>query len=62
VTDVAEAEDAPEEGTADIRRSLPRPLIPLLEFLYSEAKYSHSSLSCAVTGSPSQMDANFCVR
>jgi hypothetical protein len=30
---------------ADILRSLPRPLMPLLEFLYSEAKYSQSSLS-----------------
>jgi hypothetical protein len=37
----AEAED----DIADILRSLPRPLMPLFEFLYRDAKYSHSSLS-----------------
>lgn len=36
-------EDA--EGMVEMRRSLPRPLIPLFEFLYREAKYSNSSLS-----------------
>lgn len=43
---------------AEIRRSLPRPLIPLLLCLYSVAKYSHSSLSVAETVSPSRIDAN----
>lgn len=47
---------------AAIRLSLPRPLMPLFEFLYREAKYSHSSLSSCVTQSPRLMVANFCVR
>ena len=47
---------------ADILLSLPRPLMPLLEFLYSDAKYSQSSLSSCVTRSPGLMLANFCVR
>lgn len=51
-----------QPGTADILLSLPRPLIPLLEFLYSDAKYSHSSLSSCDTQSPELMLANFCVR
>jgi hypothetical protein len=38
-----------DEDTADILLSLPRPLMPLLEFLYSEAKYSQSSLSACET-------------
>ena len=42
-------------------RSLPRPLIPLLLFLYRLAKYSHSSLSAAWTMSPSLMEANLVV-
>lgn len=41
----AEADDA----IAEILLSLPRPLMPLLEFLYSEAKYSQSSLSACET-------------
>ncbi len=44
-----------------ILRSLPRPLMPLFEFLYRVAKYSHSSLSAGLMGSPSRMVANFCV-
>ena len=51
-----------EFGAAEILLSLPRPLIPLLEFLYSEAKYSQSSLSLSETYSPARMDANFEVR
>lgn len=43
-------------------RSLPRPLMPLLLFLYRLAKYSHSSLSAAWTMSPSLMEANLVVR
>jgi hypothetical protein len=43
-------------------RSFPRPLIPLLLFLYRLAKYSHSSLSAACTISPSLMEANLVVR
>ena len=34
-----------DDDMAEMRLSLPRPLIPLLEFLYSDAKYSQSSLS-----------------
>ena len=51
-----------EPGTADILLSLPRPLMPLLEFLYSDAKYSHSSLSSSDTQSPGLKVANFWVR
>ena len=47
---------------AKIRLSLPRPLMPLLLFLYSVAKYSHSSLSIADTASPSRIDANLIVK
>jgi hypothetical protein len=36
--------------------------MPLLEFLYSDAKYSQSSLSPCETQSPGWMLANFCVR
>ena len=46
---------------AAILRSLPRPLMPLFEFLYREPKYSHNSLSAGLMGSPSRMLANFCV-
>jgi len=60
--DVKDEADAPDDGTVDILRSFPRPLIPLFEFLYNEAKYSQSSLSCAVTGSPSLMVLNLEVR
>lgn len=60
--EVNEDADAPDEGTVDILRSFPRPLMPLLEFLYSEAKYSHRSLSWAVTGSPSLIVLNLVVR
>jgi hypothetical protein len=42
-------EDDPDWMVVDILRSLPRPLMPLLEFLYRVAKYSHSSLSCDET-------------
>ena len=42
-------------------RSLPRPLMPLLLFLYRLAKYSHSSLSAALTMSPSLIEANLAV-
>lgn len=42
------------EATREILRSLPRPLMPLLEFLYRSAKYSHMSLSWRRTGSPSR--------
>lgn len=38
-----------EGAEVAIRRSLPLPLIPLLEFLYRDAKYSKSSLSASVT-------------
>lgn len=48
--------------TAEILLSLPRPLIPLFEFLYSDAKYSQSCLSSGETQSPGLMVANFCVR
>ena len=58
----AEEAAAEADGVVAIRRSLPRPLIPLLEFLYSEAKYSQSSLSSRRTGSPGLMQANFWVR
>lgn len=47
---------------AEMRLSLPRPLIPLLEFLYREAKYSHSFLSSWETQSPGVTVANFVVR
>lgn len=65
-----EADDADEEmedndegrELTDMRRSLPRPLIPLLEFLYSSEKYSHSSRSSGLISSLSCMDANFSVR
>jgi hypothetical protein len=60
--EVNEEAEAPDEGTVEILRSLPRPLIPLFEFLYRDAKYSQRSLSCAVTGSPSRMVLNFDVR
>jgi len=40
-----EDEETAEDGAADILLSLPRPLMPLFEFLYNAAKYSHSSLS-----------------
>lgn len=40
-----------DDGTAEIRRSLPRPLMPLFEFLYSDAKYCQSSLSSLETQS-----------
>ena len=53
---------APEEGVAAILLSFPLPLIPLFEFLYREAKYSHNSLSSRRTGSPGLMQANFWVR
>lgn len=51
-----------EEGMVEMRRSLPRPLMPLFEFLYSEAKYSNSSLSWGETASLSRIDANLDVR
>jgi hypothetical protein len=51
-----------EFGAAEILLSLPRPLMPLLEFLYSDAKYSQSSLSLSETYSPARIDANFEVR
>lgn len=51
-----------DEDIADILLSLPRPLMPLFEFLYSDAKYSHNSLSSCETQSPGLMVANFCVR
>ena len=35
--------DPVEVAVVEMRRSLPRPLIPLLEFLYRIAKYSQSS-------------------
>jgi len=54
-------EDA-DDDMAEMRRSLPRPLMPLLEFLYSDAKYSQSSLSSWDTQSPDVMVANFWVR
>jgi hypothetical protein len=54
--------DTADEGTCDILLSLPRPLMPLLEFLYRRAKYSQSSLSAWLTGSPSWIVANFVVR
>lgn len=38
-----------EEDIADILRSFPRPFMPLFEFLYRDAKYSHSSLSACDT-------------
>lgn len=55
---------APEDadGIVEMRRSLPRPLMPLFEFLYSEAKYSKSSLSWGETISESRIDANLDVR
>jgi hypothetical protein len=60
--DVNDEADAPDDGTVDILRSFPRPLMPLFEFLYKDAKYSHSSLSWAVTGSPSLIVLNLEVR
>jgi hypothetical protein len=42
-------EDDPDAIVVDILRSFPRPLMPLLEFLYRRAKYSHKSLSCDET-------------
>lgn len=44
-----ESLDPAERLSLAMRRSLPRPLIPLLLFLYSAAKYSHSSRSCGLT-------------
>jgi hypothetical protein len=49
-------------GLVPTLRSLPRPLMPLLLFLYRLAKYSHSSLSAEATTSPSLMEANLAVR
>lgn len=34
----------------EMRRSFPRPLMPLLLFLYRVAKYSHNSRSCGFAG------------
>lgn len=45
-----------------MRRSLPRPLMPLLLFLYRVAKYSQSLRSCGVMGSFSDICENFRVR
>lgn len=62
VAGVYEELEVAEAGAADIFLSLPRPLIPLLEFLYSDAKYSQSSLSFSETYWPALMDANLEVR
>ncbi len=43
--DVKDVIEEADDGTVDIRLSLPRPLMPLFEFLYIKAKYSQSSLS-----------------
>lgn len=43
------------------RRSLPRPLMPLLLFLYSVAKYSHRSRSDLEAFSKSLMEPNLAV-
>lgn len=51
-----------EVGTAVILLSFPRPLMPLFEFLYNDAKYSQSCLSSCETQSPGLMLPNFCVR
>lgn len=55
---VNEAAAFEELVMALMRRSLPRPLMPLLEFLYRDAKYSQSSLSAEETWSPSWIVAN----
>lgn len=47
---------------ADILLSFPRPLMPLLEFLYKDAKYSHNSLSSCDTKSPGLIVANLEVK
>lgn len=44
-----------------VRRSLPRPLMPLLLFLYVVAKYSQSSRSASETLVALASVANFCV-
>ena len=41
-------EDGTDEETVEMRRSLPRPFMPLLEFLYRSAKYSQISWSCGL--------------
>jgi len=45
VEEYEEDEETAEDGAAEILLSLPRPLMPLLEFLYKAAKYSQRSLS-----------------
>lgn len=59
VPDLEEDDDDPDEL---IRRSFPRPLIPLLLFLYSVAKYSHSPRSCGFMASASAIRPNLAVR
>jgi hypothetical protein len=59
VPDLGEDDDDPDEL---IRRSFPRPLIPLLLFLYSVAKYSHSPRSCGFMASASVICPNLAVR
>lgn len=41
-----------------IRLSLPRPLMPLLQFLYSPRKYSHIAFSHSSTTSPCEIFSN----
>lgn len=60
-TDMLELELVQHLLTVDTRRSLPRPLMPLLLFLYRPAKYCHSALSCGDMCWVSVMLANFIV-
>jgi hypothetical protein len=59
VPGLEEDDDDPDEL---IRRSFPRPLMPLLLFLYSVAKYSHSPRSCGFMASASVICPNLAVR
>lgn len=67
-TAVAEGYDGELDAAEDsmpvtgILRSLPRPLMPLLEFLYRSAKYSQSSLSWMDTDWPCCTFLNLLVR
>lgn len=48
-------------GAGPTRMSLPRPLMPLLEFLYISEKYSQSSLSLSETMSPGRRELNLAI-
>src|SRR3569833_598727 len=52
-------ESMEDRGAAPIRRACPRPLMPLLLFLYTAAKYIHSSRSSSLTSARFMMEANF---